>query len=46
MAVKIEKWVVAQKKHKLSDRHVQMARVMETKRLCKVQTARLRETHT
>jgi|GEM_PF-406852 len=26
MAVKIEKWVVAQKKHKLSDRHVQMAR--------------------
>lgn len=26
MAVKIEKWVVAQKKHKLSDKHVQMAR--------------------
>jgi hypothetical protein len=26
MAVKIEKWVVAQKKHKLSDRHVQMVR--------------------
>ena len=26
MAVKIEKWVVAQKKHRLSDRHVQMAR--------------------
>lgn len=26
MAVKIEKWVVAQKKHKLSDRHVAMAR--------------------
>lgn len=26
MAVKIEKWVVAQKKHRLSDKHVQMAR--------------------
>lgn len=26
MAVKIEKWVTAQKKHKLSDKHVQMAR--------------------
>jgi hypothetical protein len=26
MAVKIEKWVAAQKKHKLSDRHVAMAR--------------------
>ena len=26
MPVKIEKWVVAQKKHKLSDKHVQMAR--------------------
>jgi len=26
MAVKIEKWVVAQKKHKLSDKHVAMAR--------------------
>lgn len=26
MAVKIDKWVVAQKKHKLSDKHVQMAR--------------------
>lgn len=26
MAVKIEKWVLAQKKHKLSDKHVQMAR--------------------
>ena len=26
MAVKIEKWVGAQKKHKLSDKHVQMAR--------------------
>ena len=26
MAIKIEKWVVAQKKHKLSDKHVQMAR--------------------
>jgi len=26
MAVKIEKWVIAQKKHKLSDKHVQMAR--------------------
>jgi hypothetical protein len=26
MAVKIEKWLVAQKKHKLSDKHVQMAR--------------------
>ena len=26
MAVKIEKWVVGQKKHKLSDKHVQMAR--------------------
>lgn len=26
MAVKIEKWVIAQKKHRLSDKHVQMAR--------------------
>ncbi|KAA6299919.1 MAG: hypothetical protein EZS26_003937 [Candidatus Ordinivivax streblomastigis] len=26
MAVKIEKWVAAQKKHRLSDKHVQMAR--------------------
>ncbi|GAB6122486.1 hypothetical protein FACS1894181_03630 [Bacteroidia bacterium] len=26
MAVKIEKWAAAQKKHKLSDKHVQMAR--------------------
>ncbi|WP_418895109.1 hypothetical protein [Limibacterium fermenti] len=26
MAVKIEKWVVAQKKYKLSDKHVEMAR--------------------
>ena len=26
MAVKIEKWVASQKKHKLSDKHVQMAR--------------------
>lgn len=26
MAIKIEKWVVAQKKHRLSDKHVQMAR--------------------
>jgi len=26
MAVKIEKWVVAQKKHRLSDKHVEMAR--------------------
>ncbi|KAA6322890.1 hypothetical protein EZS27_027617 [termite gut metagenome] len=26
MAVKIEKWIAAQKKHKLSDKHVQMAR--------------------
>ena len=26
MTVKIEKWVTAQKRHKLSDRHVQMAR--------------------
>jgi len=26
MAVKIEKWVVAQKKHRLSDKHIQMAR--------------------
>lgn len=26
MAVNIEKWVIAQKKHKLSDKHVQMAR--------------------
>lgn len=26
MPVKIEKWVVAQKKHNLSDKHVQMAR--------------------
>lgn len=26
MAVKIEKWLVAQKKHRLSDKHVQMAR--------------------
>ncbi len=26
MAVKIEKWVAAQKKHKLSDKHIQMAR--------------------
>jgi len=26
MSVKIEKWVIAQKKHKLSDKHVQMAR--------------------
>jgi len=26
MAVKIEKWVVAQKKHRLSGKHVQMAR--------------------
>ena len=25
MAVKIEKWVAAQKRHKLSDKHVQMA---------------------
>jgi len=29
MAVKIEKWVVAQKKHRLSDKHVQMARELE-----------------
>jgi len=28
MAVKIEKWVAAQKKHRLSDKHVAMARVM------------------
>jgi len=26
MAAKIEKWVTAQKRHKLSDKHVQMAR--------------------
>lgn len=26
MVVKIEKWVIAQKKHRLSDKHVQMAR--------------------
>lgn len=26
MAVKIEKWVIAQKRHKLSDKQVQMAR--------------------
>lgn len=26
MAVKLDKWVVAQKKHRLSDKHVQMAR--------------------
>lgn len=26
MAVKIEKWVIAQKKHRLSDKHVEMAR--------------------
>lgn len=26
MTIKIEKWVTAQKKHKLSDKHVQMAR--------------------
>jgi len=26
MAIKIEKWVAAQKKHKLLDKHVQMAR--------------------
>lgn len=26
MAVKIEKWVIAQKRHRLSDKHVQMAR--------------------
>jgi hypothetical protein len=26
MAKNIEKWIVAQKKHKLSDKHVQMAR--------------------
>lgn len=29
----LEKWVVAQKKYHLSDKHVQMARV----KLCKVQ---------
>ncbi len=33
----LEKWVVAQKKYHLSDKHVQMARVMETYKLCKVQ---------
>jgi hypothetical protein len=26
MAVKIEKWGAAQKQHKLSDKHIQMAR--------------------
>jgi hypothetical protein len=26
MAKNLEKWIVAQKKHKLSDKHVQMAR--------------------
>ena len=26
MATKIEKWIIAQKKHRLSDKHVQMAR--------------------
>ncbi|MDR0429358.1 MAG: hypothetical protein LBH58_02625 [Tannerellaceae bacterium] len=26
MAVKIKKWIIAQKRHKLSDKHVQMAR--------------------
>lgn len=26
MAVKLEKWLVAKKKHRLSDKHVQMAR--------------------
>lgn len=26
MAVKLDKWVVAQKKYRLSDKHVQMAR--------------------
>ena len=32
----LEKWLTAQKRHHLSDRQVQMARVMETNKLCKV----------
>lgn len=33
----LEKWAVAQKRHHLSDKQVQMARVMGTYKLCKVQ---------
>lgn len=46
MAIKksqIEKWIVAQKKHRLSDTHVQMARVMGTYKLCKVQVTNLNQ---
>ena len=38
----LEKWLVAQKRHRLSDKQVQMARVMETNKLCKVMTTHLR----
>ena len=39
----LEKWMVAQKRHRLSDKQVQMARVMETYKLCKVQATNLNQ---
>ena len=32
----IKKWIIAQKRHRLLDVHVQMVQVMETNKLCKV----------
>ena len=39
----LEKWAVAQKRHHLSDKQVQMARVMGTYKLCKVQVTNLNQ---
>jgi len=39
----LEKWLTAQKRHHLSDKQVQMARVMETYKVCKVQVTNLNQ---